>query len=141
MFDITHEEIISEFKKTCPWIYKEAIKWKPIDKFKILVELSNGSVFSYDYISKTIRGARSRSEWYEKLNPRNEYEWRKLFAANLYRKMTILGYTQEDISKLANISTATMSRYLNGDSSPNGWNIYKIAKVLKCSETDLMQFV
>ncbi|SQH76964.1 HTH-type transcriptional regulator PrtR [Shewanella benthica] len=44
----------------------------------------------------------------------------------------LIKLTQLELSKLVGVSSVTISQWESGDTSPNGQNLYKLAKALKC---------
>lgn len=48
------------------------------------------------------------------------------------------GYTQEELAFLCNLSSDTISQYERGRRNPNLTIISEIARVLKCSVSDLV---
>lgn len=68
---------------------------------------------------------------------RNKKElWMAIFGARLSRLMKEQGVSISDLSKETGITRKTILKYLNGKSSPDAFNVYSIAKVLKISFDD-----
>lgn len=134
-------DIFEEFCKMWPVSAKRAVRWYPGNEFEIVVELDDGSVMLYDKIMKACWSASSLEELNEKRTPRNETEWKKEFAIRLYRKMRIQGFTQEDLGWDADISQASITKYVNGISVPSAYNLVKIARALGLSKEELAKMI
>lgn len=128
--------IFDEFTKMCPWAVGRVKSWAPSDSFEIVVELDDGSVVQYDQILKTFRCAANREELEAMRTPTNEEEWKQEFSWRLYRKMRSKGFGQDDLSWDADISPASITKYVNGASIPSAYNLVKIAKALHLSVDD-----
>lgn len=62
--------------------------------------------------------------------------WIAVFGARLSRFMKEQGVSISDLSKETGITRQTIRKYLTGKSSPEAFNVYSIAKVLKISFDD-----
>lgn len=62
--------------------------------------------------------------------------WMAVFGARLSRFMKEQGVSISDLSKETGITRQTIRKYLTGKSSPEAFNVYSIAKVLKISFDD-----
>lgn len=62
--------------------------------------------------------------------------WMAIFGARLSRLMKEQGVSISDLSKETGISQQTIRKYLSGKTSPEAFNMYCIAKVLKISFDD-----
>ena len=69
-----------------------------------------------------------------------EAEWRTKFSDKVSDKMKRLGINQRELSRLVCIPENTLSRYLNGERTPKADTVANLARVLKCSVTELIQF-
>lgn len=134
-------DIFEEFCKMWPISAKRAVKWYPGDSFEIIVELDDGSVMLYDQIMKACWNANSLEELKAKRTPKNEVEWKKEFAIRLYRKMKIKGFTQDDLAWDADISQASVTKYVNGIAVPSTYNLVKIARALHLSMEDIAKII
>lgn len=133
-----YDYIFAEFLDMRPEARGKVLSWRPYEEMSIIVELRDESVYLYDYINKTARRASSIDALCRK--PSNEEEWRQAFAKRLYRKMRIAGLTQDDLAWEADISTASVTKYMNGMATPTVYNLIRIANVLGCSVNDLVYF-
>lgn len=134
-------DIFEEFCKMWPISGEKAVRWYPGNEFEIVVELNDGSVMLYDKIMKACWTASSLEELNKKRTPRNETEWKKEFAIRLYRKMKIQGFTQEDLAWDADISRASITKYVNGIAAPSAYNLVKIARALGLSLEELAKMI
>lgn len=134
-------DIFDEFCKTWPIAAKRVARWYPGNQFEIVVELEDGSVMLYDQIMKACWSANSLEELNEKRTPRNEAEWKKEFAIRLYRKMKINGFTQDDLAWEADISQASITKYVNGVATPSAYNLVKIARALGLTMEELAKMI
>lgn len=133
-------DIYEDFKRMCPWYAAHSINWEPIDLLKILVELDNGEAVVYDGLFRTYRLYRSSAAVFEPVCPSREDQWRKEFSNRLYRQMALSGHTQDSLAYAAGISLGSVNRYLNQASTPNAWNIVRLARALDCDVGYLIDF-
>ena len=133
--------VFNEFVKMCPWAVDKVVRWNSSDVGEIVVELDDGSVIQYDQVVKTFRCASSLEELDAMRTPTNEEEWKQEFSRRLYRKMRSKGYTQDDLSGDADISPASITKYVNGVAVPSTYNMVKIAKVLHLSVEDFAKII
>lgn len=127
--------ILEDLEFYYPFIIDEMIDWYPSGQLEITVKTKDGTKIAYDYISKSIMTVYIPNS--KCINP-DERDWRKWFAANLNRKIQLVGKSQEELSELTNISKVTLSKYTNGKTTPSGYNIHKLARALRCSISELM---
>ena len=136
-----YDSIFDEFCKMCPWAAKDVKKWYPSEnEMEITIELRDGSAMQYDYILKCFRSGASLKELLESRKVTNEEEWRMEFAIRLFKKMQIKGWTQEDLAWDTNISQGSIAKYVNGITTPSAYNVWKMARVMNCPITDLVDF-
>lgn len=69
-----------------------------------------------------------------------EREWRAEFVKRVTSKMIDVGLNQKELARLANISEATISRYLKGSRTPSISAVINISKVLNMSILELTWF-
>lgn len=69
-----------------------------------------------------------------------EREWRAEFVKRITRKMVDSGLNQKELSRLTNMSEATISRYLKGTRTPSISAVINISKVLNMSILELTWF-
>ena len=70
-----------------------------------------------------------------------EQEWRDEFAHRLRKIARTKGYYfQKEWAELFDMSENTISRYRNGERTPDAYAIFRMAKALGCSADDLIMF-
>lgn len=69
-----------------------------------------------------------------------EKEWRAEFVKRVVSKMVDTGLNQKELARLANISEATISRYLKGTRTPTISAVINISRVLNMSILELTWF-
>lgn len=138
MTDNIYLDVFEEFKHMCPYSVDKIEKWYPHGELAIVVELTDGGAYLYDSIMGSFRYASNL----EKLlrAPEDEEKWRIAFSLHLYRTMKMRGLTQDELAWRTGISVGAMSSYMNGFTIPNIYTIRKIAKELKCSVDELINF-
>lgn len=119
------------FKLYFPLIAEDAVSWRDIGRGELVAKLSDGATVIFDNINKTLRTLPKDSR------SMSEQECRREFGKRLRRLMIYKGLTLEDVSKRTGIHFTTLSRYLNGKTTPSFYAVDKIAKALDCSVDDL----
>lgn len=115
----------------------EVVDRMDIGDFEIVYTLVNGEKYRYDAISSNAFHIRPRPKDDDNLT---ELEWRKEFARKLKRKLYYNGITQHELSQMINISEYTISNYINGKTTANGYAISKIARAIECTTGELTDF-
>ena len=69
-----------------------------------------------------------------------EQEWRVKFSQKVLSKMKLLGVNQRELSVLSSIPENTLSRYLTCTRTPKADVIGNLARALRCSVAELIQF-
>lgn len=131
-------EMLNDFKIVCPIEYEQIFDWYPCSQTEIIVVLDDGTKIRYDAIFKTSRCVYRPGQ--DESTPRNEGEWRKEFSTRLRKKLYLSGMNSTSLSVQTNISTVTVSKYISGRASPSAYNLAKIARVLRCSISELAEF-
>lgn len=70
----------------------------------------------------------------------SEQEWLDEFSDNLRAIMREVGITQRKLSDISGISTADISRYINGQQQPSAKAVVKLSYALECNTDDLIDF-
>lgn len=135
-----YNNIFAELCKMHPWMLGEIVRWWPNGNLRIMAELADGDVAEYDYILKTINIARSLDELEGRHRGDSEVKWRMEFARRLYRKLVTRGISQDELSWRTGISAGAISKYANGESTPSAYNLKKIAGVIGCPVSELIDF-
>ena len=125
------EPILQSFEQKYPHIADIMTDWYPGGRNEIVVQTSKSERFSYNYVGDKIVKLDDREEL------RDETEWREKFAERLCYKMMLAGIEQWKLSQLTGISEVSLSKYMNGRTTPSGYNIERIARALNCSASEL----
>ena len=67
------------------------------------------------------------------------YEWQLIFSNRVCDRREELNMSQRELGDSIGISPVMMSRYMNGQAMPKFPIIINIARVLKCSVSDLVE--
>lgn len=70
----------------------------------------------------------------------SEMEWLRCFSEKLQTILDDYRMTQKELAEEADLSEASISRYLNCERMPNIKSIVNIAYVLDCSVDELVDF-
>ena len=70
----------------------------------------------------------------------NMKEFKRKFAKVLSDRMWDLGMNQSELAKKIGVSQVTIGTWVNRKSTPRAWLIPKLAKVLDCTVSDLIEF-
>lgn len=127
--------MFEDFARYDPESAKKAVKWYEFERLEIMIELNDGSKILYDFSDKVIRylGRGDREDL-------DEEHWRMEFAKRLYKRMLYRGINQQALSEKSGISMHTISKYMNGYSTPSFYNADRLAKALGCTVLDLLHF-
>lgn len=130
--------ILKELQMSYPDLYPKIVDICESDDMEYVLTLADGRVVIYDNLNHTVRaftdvGKNLRREL-------TEQEWRTEFSKRLCRKIQLKGISQERLSELSGISIVSLSKYLNGKSTPSFYNATKLSKVLGCYVSELVDF-
>ena len=67
-------------------------------------------------------------------------EWSKKFSEAVRERMYDARISQRELAKLSGIAENTLGRYLNGKRIPRADKIIKLATVLNCTVSELIEF-
>lgn len=123
-----YDPIFEDYIMMFPFVKDQIVDWFHIDKFMIGAHLIDGTFDTYDGIERCGTHYKSYEDYL--MPPENDRKWKIRFARNLYRKMCMAGYTQEELAQETGISVGTISNYMNGISEPSALKLYKIANAL-----------
>lgn len=124
-----YDEILSRFKLYYPNMYSDTITWCASGPSSIVVKLKDGTAYEYNRIQDTIR--RIRTETF------NEEVASRELGQNLQKYIQLSGLTQTAIANRAGITTAMLTRYIKGTSTPSVIKARKLASILGCSVDEL----
>lgn len=132
--DTNNNYLIDEFLMQCPIDRDMIVRHYMFSETELVVVLKDGRSVLYDWMEGTYR-------FFVKTKCiDNEDAWRLEFARRLYKKMTARGMSQNTLAELSGISFITISKYMNGKSTPSLFNAEKLANALKCSVGELINF-
>ena len=130
-----YEHIYVEFEMYYGSDTINVVKWEPVGKREILVYYEDGSKARYDSITKTVYNIRPRRDEGEFID---DDVYAKRFSWKLCTAIYSSGISRDEICERVGISNAALSGYMNGKNLPTAAKICKLAKVLKCSVSDLL---
>jgi DNA-binding Xre family transcriptional regulator len=129
-----NKNLIEHLKMYYPSEVSDAVEFRQVGEYEVIVKCKDGTSISYDDVDKTIRRLPSSS--YDI----SEMQCRREFALRLKQLMFRRGITQKDLSEKTGISETTLSMYLTEKHTPSFYNVDKISKALQCSLDDLRYF-
>ena len=128
------EHLIEEFLMLYPMDRKKIIGHYMFSDTELIMVLDDGRNALYDWMDGTVR-------FFQKTNSiDDENIWRLEFARRLYKKMISRCMSQHALSELTGISWITISKYMNGKSTPSLYNAEKLARALRCDINELIKF-
>lgn len=133
-------ELLDEYKRERPFAVRHIVGCRPgRDNMEIVVEWDDGSRDIFDSVFKTTRTIRPDTD-IDNLPTLSETRWRIEFGRRLYRVMCACGMKQWELAKLSGTSEQTISKYVNGESTPSAYAVYRLAKALECTIDYLVNF-
>ena len=136
-FDPYYERVFEEFKLYHPVTAERVVSWKPSGPDQIILTLDDGSEREFDFVSRTCRGV---FKCYDEDGKFNSDNFRNEFSKRLRLKMRDRGLTQGAIAEKSELSQVMISRYIHGTSLPTAEAAVRLARALKCSVSDLIEF-
>ena len=136
-FESTYEEICC--RTNAPM--HDVVDWYPSAHSQITVKLSDGGLYLYELIGNKIIPIRDTNDSHHEERVaigKDEQAWRNNFSRRLYVKMQRRGINQERLSELSGISCVTLSKYVNGQATPSGFNLERLSNALQCSVLELV---
>lgn len=126
--------VFGDFMEDCSELVPRVVEWGPYTENKIVVKLDDNSMYIYDSLEHRIIPYFERRGSIEETT---EQDWRNSFAKKLHYQMRRKNITSDMLSSITGISRITLSKYLNGKSTPSTYNTEKIASALGCYSRDL----
>ena len=123
MNNVLYENLSDYF----PFVARDAIEYKEIGPFELMIRLNDGSVVMYDDSLRSIRNLPSRSD------ELTEEQCRREFGIRLHKLLKRKNITQNELSERTGISINCISKYITGRRTPSFYSVDKIAKALDCS--------
>lgn len=124
-----YNRMIEQFKLYYPDLYSDTVNWWPSGRFHITIRLNNGTEVEYDNVSNLIR--------FNNYNKENEITKTNAIGRNINRVLISKGIKQKELAETSGITSAMLSRYINGTSIPRSDTLIKIAHCLNCSINEL----
>ena len=131
-----HDRLFENFSLNFPSMAAKTVKWRANSYFDITARLADGTSIIYDDSNETIRAVEEYI-----YNPSTDDEWKKVISIKLNTVMRVKGVSVAELSDRTGLSRQTLSKYINGHGLPNIQKLAEIAKALRCSITELTEFV
>lgn len=125
------KHIYDQFLIHYSYLEKDIDSFEETGNYQMLLHMSDGCRMIYDGLEDRCRKLPSDSR------SMSEKECNAEFAARLRSIMRFKGCSQKELSERTGISQPTLSNYTTGKTSPNFYNIDRIAKALDCSVDEL----
>ena len=137
MHDILNiwEPMYNDFMRQHNALARNIIEWCPLTETELILKDREGQLWVYDIIDGGVTPYFIREDL-----DLDEDKWRDRFSRRLRHKLRGVGITRNDLSDMTGISTVTLSKYLNGITTPSTYNLDKIARALNCSIRYLTKF-
>lgn len=129
-----NDSVYREFEMYFPSVAEKVVEWHRGISYEIIVTTSDGEMYSYYMIHKTLRKLPTD----EMLGL--EVVCRKEFGIRLSRLMCNKNITQAELSEKTGITQSNISNYISGKKTPSFFTVDKIARAMNCS-TDDFRFV
>lgn len=134
-YDRKWNDMFDNFREMFPTIAEKVIDWWPSGREEITVRLSNGSSMVWRDVDRSARNVRVS------VDGLTEELWRKNFSYKLRDALASSGKTSQDVADEIGISRQMFSRYLNSRATPSYFVLDKLARVLRCTISDLTEVV
>lgn len=131
------EPIFEEMELYFPFLVEQMVDWYPSGQMEVTVKLKDGRKIAYSSITKGIRTVRTADGDFENID---EDQWRDSFRMRLYKKLYVSNMSQEELADKVGISTRMISRYMVGKATPSAHTVYRLAKALGCTVSELTDF-
>lgn len=132
-----YREMLDRFKQLFPWWSDAITNCRPKNLHSIRVTLSDGKRVDYNFRTDTVRYVTTID--ISDIEEITDEECRNVFAANLAEMMRTRGFTQTELAIRTGLSSAIISKYLNGKAIPSIANLKKIARALDCHYDELLE--
>lgn len=97
-----------------------------INDWDLFIRLRDGRKYMYDTHYNTFSG------FYPDNHQLSDEEWNRSFKIRLQKMMDRRNIKQDELANLLNISSRTISRYINGETIPSSLMLKKISLALGC---------
>lgn len=123
--------VSDNFERYFPTLARHACFYQDVTSDLLLVELDDGFTFIYDDMDHSI------NRMPDNKFHMTESECRHIFAWRLRRVMKRRCVNQGTLADMTGIHEVTISRYMNGTSTPSFYAVDRIAKALDISMDEL----
>ena len=138
---ISWRMIFNEFKRIYPSMSKNVSNWYPTGHLEITVKLNDGTKLIFDYLTKKSQVVPcERVQVEERKKYMDEYEWREEFSSRLFDILQEVGITQKELAEAIGVDERTIRLYKHGDRTPSAFIVHKIANVIGCNPSELVDF-
>ena len=136
-YDDRYLRTLHDYKLHNPTSSKRMVVWCPSGYYDIEVTLDDGSRWLYDYATSGMRCIVRNSD-HKIYENEEEYTWQ--VACTLRKRIRDAGFTQTAFADACGIKHATLRNYITGKTLPNLFAAKRMAAVLGCAPTALMDF-
>ncbi len=141
LFDyMRFRHFLEQFKNEYPYFSDQIVDCYPSGQMEITIKMNDGTKMAYNALSKSVR---TIYDPYSENGSRDEVDdeqWLVEFSTRFNDKLMANGMSQRELSMMTGISVISINRYSKGKAVPNARNIVKIARSLKCSVSELVDF-
>ena len=131
-----YDEILERFKTHHPYMADGIEDWRPRGEMGIRVKMKDGKVYDFHATSNSVRDVGTRPMYRD--DSYDENEWRKIFSDRLAEYMCTKRVTQQGLSEYTGLSKGAINNYINGNATPSGYALTKLARALDCTVMDLI---
>lgn len=135
-----YNSLLDKYEQEYPNEAKNAVSWCAIGNDEIVVRMRNGDRSVYNESLNGARYIRARPDDDDPNGYIDDDKWRMRFGETLRHRMYSKGLSTKVLSEMTKIPYQTIRSYTNGNASPSGPNISRIARALGCSVSELMYF-
>lgn len=125
------ERILANLEAYFPSIRKDLVAYRLVNETELIIELKDGSRFSFDNTNCSIRRLLSVNDI------PTEADYKREFGIRLRRIMFNRDVSQKELERRTGIKQAQISYYLSGKQSPSFYKVEQIVRALNCSMDDL----
>lgn len=132
-----YETIWEDFKLYHPYMVKEVVDYRPRGDKGIRVRLKDDKEFDYDIVTHGTRFVKSFVP--DGINDITDDFCRSAFSDHLVEFMTLKGFSQRTLAEYTGLGKGTIYNYINKRATPSLMAIRRIAHVLGCSISELVE--
>ena len=135
----SYNSLLDAFELHFPNIAEHVLDWYPSGRHEITLKLDDYTKIVYDNIDNSIRTIFPAGEADTDEIP--EEAWRQEFGIKLTRKMAQAGLDQNQLAELTGISKCSLSKSMNGKTSPSSYSLLRLARALNCTVSELTEII